>query len=190
MACRLLIVDDQLDVARTLARALKSRGFQANVAHTCAEALLQEGPIDCAIVDIDLPDGTGLELAPRLLLSNTESVVFFSGSSDADLAVEANRYGPFVAKSAGLDELVAQVNHAIELAAKGAESEVTLRSNTPKASGSYARIAAESQPVPAVSPRSAPPRSAPPRSVSSRSVPVSGIPESPKSPPKSRSGKH
>lgn len=109
MERRLLIVDDQMDVARTLARALRARGFATSTASSCQQALSHLGSVDCAIVDIDLPDGTGLELAPKLLATSAASVVFFSGCSDPAIQAEAGRFGPFVTKNAGLDVLFERI---------------------------------------------------------------------------------
>lgn len=138
MNWRLLIVDDQKDVARTLGRALRGRGFGVSIAHSCAEAEALDVQVDCAVLDIDLPDGTGLELAERLIGEKARAVVFFSGCSDECVRVRAAKLGPLVAKSAGLSALITSINEVMggtfadlnpELAAGEAQ--------TPSSSGSY-----------------------------------------------------
>lgn len=65
---RILIVDDNVDAARTLAELLELDGHETHVAHdgpASVEAALRLNP-DAAIVDIGLPGFSGLEVARRL----------------------------------------------------------------------------------------------------------------------------
>jgi signal transduction histidine kinase len=65
---RILIVDDNVDAARTLADLLELDGHETHVAHdgpASVEAALRLKP-DAAIVDIGLPGFSGLEVARRL----------------------------------------------------------------------------------------------------------------------------
>ena len=65
---RILIVDDNKDAAETLAELLRMLGNEVAVAADGAEGLARaaEVPCDTFILDIGLPDMTGLELAQRL----------------------------------------------------------------------------------------------------------------------------
>lgn len=124
-ALRLLLVEDEPPVARTVARRLRRDGHDVTVAGSVAEALAIAGPFDCAVLDIELPDGTGLDVARAILGSSTPVVVFFSGVGDARIRLEASDLGTFVPKSAGIEELVLAMLAAVretqaELAA-GAE---------------------------------------------------------------------
>jgi DNA-binding response OmpR family regulator len=143
MKLRLLIVDDQKDVARTLARALRGRGFEVFVTNSCEAARDFEEPVDCAILDVDLPDGSGLDLASTL--SCSRNVVFFSGCADIEVRRRAMSIGSFVAKSAGLNELLMHIEHAIQRQPRVAaphETEVLDEPGNsrlpPNVSGSYA----------------------------------------------------
>ena len=63
-----LIVDDNEDAACSLAKLLKRRGYEARVAFTGQSALksiLSEQP-DVALIDIGLPDISGLDVAAKL----------------------------------------------------------------------------------------------------------------------------
>jgi signal transduction histidine kinase/CheY-like chemotaxis protein len=66
--CRVLVVDDNVDGAETLAAALRLSGFEVRTAHTVQSALaLVSGWCPrVAVLDIGLPDGSGNELARRL----------------------------------------------------------------------------------------------------------------------------
>ena len=68
MAPRLLIVEDETLLRRSLARFFLRLGFQV-VEATClaeAEQQLGEGPYQAALLDVGLPDGSGLQLLERL----------------------------------------------------------------------------------------------------------------------------
>ena len=66
---RVLVVDDNQDGAQTLAMALEGLGHEAGVAHDGRAALALvavDGDWDAYVLDIGLPDMTGLELVSRL----------------------------------------------------------------------------------------------------------------------------
>jgi PAS domain S-box-containing protein len=66
---RVLIVDDNVDAATTLADVLRVEGHDPRVASSAAEALelvAQDAGVDICILDIGLPDMTGYALAARL----------------------------------------------------------------------------------------------------------------------------
>lgn len=64
---RILLVDDEEEILRLLARRLTRRGHQVTTAADSSQALarLREGPFDLAILDFTMPGMTGLELAGR-----------------------------------------------------------------------------------------------------------------------------
>jgi ActR/RegA family two-component response regulator len=100
---RLLVVDDDVTVARALARASARRGFSVTVAGSSAAACALGQAFDFAILDLDLPDGNGVDLARRLLRAGSvPSVVFFTGSSEPALLARARRLGAVVMKSSGI----------------------------------------------------------------------------------------
>lgn len=114
---RLLVVEDDVPVARALERTLTRDGHDVLVVGTCAAARAATGPFDCAVLDVHLPDGNGVELAADLLTIAT-SIVFFSGSSDAPTRLAACDFGTFVPKHAGIDELVRALLDSVREAAE------------------------------------------------------------------------
>jgi two-component system, response regulator RegA len=107
-AQRLLVVEDDVTVARALSRTLARRGFSVAVARSCAAARALAQRFDVAVLDLDLPDGNGVDLASELIsVGRVPSVVFFSGSSDAALLARARRVGTVVMKSNGTSEILA-----------------------------------------------------------------------------------
>jgi PAS domain S-box-containing protein len=63
-----VIVDDNVDAAETLAEAMGMLGYQAVVAHNARDAfrLMQDSPLRVAVLDIGLPDLNGYELAKKI----------------------------------------------------------------------------------------------------------------------------
>ncbi|AXK73572.1 response regulator [Lysobacter sp. TY2-98] len=64
----ILLVDDNIDAAATLAELLQLLGHEVAIAHDgrSALAMAQPGNWDTYVLDIGLPDMTGFELAERL----------------------------------------------------------------------------------------------------------------------------
>jgi DNA-binding response OmpR family regulator len=65
---RLLIVEDELDLATALATGLRREGYAVDTASTVAEACerLGDSPYDVMCLDLGLPDGDGREICRRL----------------------------------------------------------------------------------------------------------------------------
>jgi DNA-binding response OmpR family regulator len=62
---RILFVEDERSISEPFARALEREGFDVTVAATVAEALAA-GPADLVLLDLNLPDGDGREVAREL----------------------------------------------------------------------------------------------------------------------------
>jgi len=65
---RVLIVDDEANVLRGWARALRLAGYRVSTASTAQEALnlADEHPFDVTVLDFLMPSMTGIELLARL----------------------------------------------------------------------------------------------------------------------------
>ncbi len=116
---RVVLVEDDPELARTLERVLSRYGHVTQTGQSAAAAEALEASFDCGILDIDLPDGSGVELAARLLDSGQVGVVvFYSASTDPDVIERARELGPFVSKAAGTLELERALANAVSLAAR------------------------------------------------------------------------
>ena len=64
---RILLVEDDLDLAPVLAITLQSEGYSVDIARTLeqARARFDEGDYSLVLADLRLPDGNGLEVAER-----------------------------------------------------------------------------------------------------------------------------
>jgi len=95
----ILVVDDQAADQRAFEALLDSGGFRVTTAGSVAEALarMARPPLpDAALLDVYLPDGTGLDLLTALHKRHPGlPVVMISGRGDVSLAVDATRRGAF-----------------------------------------------------------------------------------------------
>ncbi|WP_368485798.1 response regulator transcription factor [Pseudoalteromonas sp. SD03] len=93
---KLLIIEDDINLATTLARRLTKHSFNCEVAHNQTEALLrarQQQP-DCILLDMKLADENGLALiAPLRHLLTHAHIVLLTGFASIATAVEAMRLG-------------------------------------------------------------------------------------------------
>ena len=95
---KVLVVDDDEPLARVMARTLRSRGFECDVALTGAEAraLLQKKDYAVALLDVKLPDESGYTLLEELRLTRPDTaVVMVSGVDDAELGKAALEHGAY-----------------------------------------------------------------------------------------------
>ncbi len=106
-SCELLLVEDDLLLARGLERTLQLKGVRVRHASRCALAALLTGPFPVGVFDIELPDGCGVELA-RLLAKRgvVGSVVFYTACTDPQRLARARELGHVFVKSANLHSLL------------------------------------------------------------------------------------
>ncbi len=107
---RLLVVEDEPSVQRALSRVLRQSGWSVECASRCCEAAIHDGVFDCGVFDVDLPDGSGVELAAKMLDDGVvQRAVFFTARSDAETVLSAGRLGPVLQKAKGVEPLLAAV---------------------------------------------------------------------------------
>jgi two-component system response regulator PhoP len=65
---RILIVEDEVTLCEQIHQYLAAKGFVVDTAHTGSDGYYmgKEYPIDAAVIDIGLPDFSGIELIKRL----------------------------------------------------------------------------------------------------------------------------
>jgi phosphoserine phosphatase RsbU/P len=107
---RVLIVEDEEALAKVMARTLRSRGFEAEVALTGAEArkLFLANPYALALLDVRLPDESGYSLLEELRAAQPDTaVVMISGVDDPELGKAALEHGAYAyhVKPVGVTQL-------------------------------------------------------------------------------------
>ncbi len=117
----ILLVDDDVALLRTLSLNLRARGDQVVTAETGGEALeaAQRTSPDVVILDLGLPDVSGVEVLRHLREWTTVPVIVLSARHGSDDKVEALDVGAddYVTKPFGMDELLARVRAAVRRAA-------------------------------------------------------------------------
>jgi two-component system, NtrC family, response regulator AtoC len=90
-----LAVDDDPNFLSALAELIEGQGFTTNTACTLRDARTQVSNRipDVALVDLYLPDGSGIDLLKDLELGTTTEVVLMTGHADVESAVQALRLG-------------------------------------------------------------------------------------------------
>jgi DNA-binding response OmpR family regulator len=114
MAARILLVEDEVKLARFIELELKSDGYQIDVAHDgmAGLAMARESPPDLAILDWMLPGLTGLEICRRLRATNNlMPVIFITARDDISDRVTGLDAGAddYVVKPFSIEELLARI---------------------------------------------------------------------------------
>ena len=117
---RVLVVDDERQILRALKVILREAGYEVIEAATMEEALDQAAvrPPDAAIVDLMLPDGSGVELCGSLREWSSMPIIVLSAVGDEETKVQALEAGAddYVTKPFGPRELVARLAAALRRA--------------------------------------------------------------------------
>lgn len=111
---RVLVVDDEPGVVSFVARALRSRSFEVDVAGGGEEALrlVRSRRYDVVLLDLRMPGTNGVVVLRRLMQTRPDQkVVVVSAAADTRIKVRCLELGAsdFVAKPFELAELVARV---------------------------------------------------------------------------------
>jgi DNA-binding response OmpR family regulator len=107
----ILLVEDETSISEPLAEALRSEGFETKVAGTVAEALElgRTGP-DLVLLDVMLPDGSGLDVCRELRQSSRVPIIMLTARGE-----EADRV---VGLELGADDYVVKPFSAREVVAR------------------------------------------------------------------------
>ena len=108
----LLVVDDDRTHCRLMSRAMEARGYAVSVARSVEDALwqAQDDPPEYAVIDLNMPGGSGLLLVEKLReLDAGTCMVVLTGYASIAPAVEAIRLGArhYLAKPASADDVIA-----------------------------------------------------------------------------------
>lgn len=119
----LLLVEDEPNLGQTLRDYLRAKKFQVELAATCAEARKKFDEIRpaIAILDIGLPDGSGIELARELRAKRKDCVLLFcTALNDPTLRVEGLELGAedYITKPFELKELTLRLDRILRTQSK------------------------------------------------------------------------
>jgi two-component system KDP operon response regulator KdpE len=110
---RVLVVDDEPQIVRGLRVILSNAGYKVEQATTKQEALdaVSVRPPDAIVLDLVLPDGSGLDVATEIRRWSQVPIVVLSAVGDEQQKVLALDAGAddYVTKPFGSDELLARM---------------------------------------------------------------------------------
>jgi two-component system nitrogen regulation response regulator NtrX len=115
---RVLIVDDEENIGRSLKLILEREGYAVGTCVTAAEARaisISQRP-DLYMIDVRLPDANGIELVRSLRSQDVAApIVMISGHGTIAEAVEATRAGAFdfLEKPLSRDKVLLSIRHAL-----------------------------------------------------------------------------
>ena len=122
---KVLVIDDEPQILRALRINLSVRGYEVTTAATGAAALraAAEQRPDVVVLDLGLPDISGIEVLEGLRGWTTVPVIVLSARTDSAEKVEALDAGAddYVTKPFGMDEFLARLRAAVRRAASAAE---------------------------------------------------------------------
>ena len=115
MPYRLLIVDDEPDMCRTLEGAFRHQPWEVESVSGGDEAVreLARRSVDVALLDVNMPDVDGIQVLETVRRRRIQTdIVVLTGYGTIDLAVAAMKLGArdFVVKPADLLDLVDKVS--------------------------------------------------------------------------------
>jgi two-component system nitrogen regulation response regulator NtrX len=123
---RLLIVDDEPNIGRSLQMILEREGYAITVCQSAAQFRAVTARADAYLLDVKLPDGNGLDLLREIRGRGIAApVVMISGHGTIADAVEATRAGAydFLEKPLGRDKVLLTLKNALEQSTLREENE-------------------------------------------------------------------
>jgi len=120
-ATRLLLVEDERNVADTLSERLRAEGFQVRRADSVASArrAISDSQVELALLDVGLPDGNGFELA-RVLREHAPgtAIIFLTAHASAEDRIRGLELGAddYVGKPFNFRELLLRIHNCLKRA--------------------------------------------------------------------------
>jgi two-component system phosphate regulon response regulator PhoB len=114
---RVLLVEDDESLGRTLTERLQRDGLEVEWARTIAmaETAVANEPWDLAVLDVRLPDGSGFGLARMIKRSSLTPIMFMTALNSAENRLEGFEIGAdeYLPKPFHLKEFVLRVRHVL-----------------------------------------------------------------------------
>ncbi|RWK72917.1 MAG: response regulator transcription factor [Mesorhizobium sp.] len=113
------VVDDDISVRESLELLIRSAGFHPEPCSSAQEFLSRPRALvpNCLILDVNLPDLSGLDLQQLVSVERTDMpIIFVTGYGDVPMTVKAMKAGAveFLTKPFGDDVLLTAVEYALE----------------------------------------------------------------------------
>jgi two-component system nitrogen regulation response regulator NtrX len=116
-AIRILILDDEPNIGSSLRLILEREGYAVTVVRNIAEARAISSRFDALLLDVRLPDGSGIDFLRQLRERDFSApAIMISGHGTIAEAVEATRAGAFdfLEKPLSRDKVLLSLKNALE----------------------------------------------------------------------------
>jgi two-component system, OmpR family, KDP operon response regulator KdpE len=127
---RVLVVDDEQQILRALRTSLRGAGYEVETAETAEGALAAAAmrPPEAVILDLVLPDGTGLDFCREFRTWSSAPVIVLSAVGEEREKVTALDAGAddYVTKPVGIDELLARLRAVLRRTVPSGEPVLTI----------------------------------------------------------------
>jgi FixJ family two-component response regulator len=126
------VVDDDVSVRESLELLIQSAGWQPET-FASAEEFLSRPPViapSCLILDVSLPDLSGLDLQKRVAAERIDMpIIFITGHGDVPMTVTAMKAGAveFLTKPFNDEALLSAIRHAIDRSYTAIDREAKIR---------------------------------------------------------------
>jgi len=119
MRARIAVCDDEMLIRLWLEEHLREAGFDVSTFERAGDLLasLDDEPMDLVLLDLRLPDGSGLDFLPRIKEKAPDlPVIMITAYGEVETAVQAVRDGAhhFLEKPIELSELLLLIDQALE----------------------------------------------------------------------------
>jgi two-component system NtrC family response regulator len=127
----ILIIDDDKLICDWIAKVVTELGHSSSYAHTLKEGLrkVQSEPFDIVFIDVRLPDGSGLDIIPKIKTSRFfPEIIVITGLGDPDEAEIAIKSGAwdYLEKPASIKAIKLPVIRALEYRAERMSGKPTM----------------------------------------------------------------
>ncbi len=117
MAEKILVVDDEVRIARFIELELKYEGYDVQVRYNGRDGLsaLKETPFDLIILDVMMPDLNGIEVLRRVRQNSTIPVIMLTAKGETMDKVMGLDFGAddYLTKPFEIEELLARIRSAL-----------------------------------------------------------------------------
>jgi FixJ family two-component response regulator len=126
------VVDEDASVRGLLALLVQTAGWRAETFASAREFLNRPRPLvpNCLVLDVTLPDLSGLDLQKRVAADRSETpVIFISGHGDVRMTVQAMKAGAmeFLMKPFPDDAILSAIEQALQRSQRALEYEAKMK---------------------------------------------------------------
>lgn len=126
---RLLIVEDEQDIAIPLKKTLENRGYAVDLAEDGKQALetSELNQYDCILLDLNLPEVDGITVAKTIRETQMTPIIMVTARSQIFHKLDGFEHGAddYVTKPFNIDELTARINAVIKRSSDNGSEKLT-----------------------------------------------------------------